>query len=278
MIQVYEKVEGCVKSIRNQVEFCPEVGLVMGSGLGKFAESIQVVKRVEYKDIEGFPQSTVVGHQGCLVFGFIGEVKVVIMQGRVHFYEGYDMNDVVLPIRVMCRLGIEKLVLTNAVGGINESFQVGDFMMITDHITALIKSPLIGSNIEAYGTRFPDMTDVYKKVLQENIRVVAKECGIDLKEGVYLQTTGPNYETPAEIRLYKMWGADAVGMSTACEAMVANHMGVSVCGISCITNMASGMSEGKLSHSEVTEVAKKKEEMFELLINSIVKKIGIKAV
>ncbi len=273
MNHVYEKVEKCVKSIQKQIEFVPEVGLVMGSGLGKFADTVQVVKRIKYRDIEGFPISTVEGHQGRLVFGYIGAVKVVVMQGRIHFYEGYDMSDVVLPIRVMCRLGIQRLLLTNAVGGINPSFHVGDFMMITDHIAALIQSPLIGANIESYGTRFPDMTEVYDKDLREKIREAARVCDIELKEGVYLQTTGPNYETPAEIRLYKMWGADAVGMSTACEAMAAHHMGVAVCGVSCITNMASGISQEKLSHDDVTAIANKNKFIFASLVENIVKKM-----
>ena len=192
------------------------------------------------------------------------------MQGRVHYYEGYPMQDVVLPTRLMGMMGAKKLLLTNAAGGVNPSFRPGDFMLIKDHITTAVPSPLIGPNIEELGTRFPDMSEVYSKKLQDIIRKSAKDCGIPLQEGVYVQLTGPNYETPAEIRMVRSWGADAVGMSTACEAMAARHMGMEVCGISCITNMAAGVSNAKLNHAEVQETADRVAKDFEKLVTDVI--------
>ena len=192
------------------------------------------------------------------------------MQGRVHYYEGYDMSDVVLPTRLMGMMGAKKIILTNAAGGINETFSPGDFMMITDHISTHVPSPLIGPNMDEIGTRFPDMSEVYSKKLQDIVRKSAGECGIDLKEGVYIQLTGPNYETPAEIRMCRILGGDAVGMSTACEAMAARHMGLEVCGISCITNMAAGVSDRPLDHQEVQEIADKVSGEFKKLITAVI--------
>ncbi len=214
--------------------------------------------------------STVKGHKGRFVFGYVEEVPVVIMQGRVHYYEGYQMSDVVLPTRLMGMLGAKKIVLTNAAGGVNTEFEAGDFMMITDHITTGVPSPLIGPNMEELGTRFPDMSQVYSARLQNVIRKCAEECSIDIKEGVYVQFTGPNYETPAEVRLARSWGGDAVGMSTACEAMAAHHMGMEVCGISCITNMAAGISKAELNHKEVQETADRVAKSFKELVTKIV--------
>lgn len=271
---MYNKLVTCLESVRMKTDFKPEVGLVLGSGLGDYADEIKIVKTIDYTEIDGFPVSTVKGHKGRFVFGYVGEVPVVIMQGRVHYYEGYEMSDVVLPIRLMGMMGIKKLILTNAAGGANESYKPGDFMMITDHITTGVPSPLIGPNIEELGTRFPDMSEVYSVRLQGIIRKCAKKCGIDIREGIYVQFTGPNYETPAEIRLAKAWGADAVGMSTACEAMAARHMGLEVCGISCITNMAAGISQQKLDHKEVQETADRVSKMFKVLITEIVNHLG----
>ena len=239
---MYKKLEKCLKSIREKTDFKPEKAVILGSGLGDYAEKIKIEKIVKYTDIEDFPVSTVQGHKGQFVFGYVEDVPVVLMQGRVHYYEGYPMQDVVLPTRLMGMMGAKKILLTNAAGGVNPSFRPGDFMLIKDHITTAVPSPLIGPNIEELGTRFPDMSEVYSKKLQDIIRKSAKDCGIPLQEGVYVQLTGPNYETPAEIRMVRSWGADAVGMSTACEAMAARHMGMEVCGISCITNMAAGVS------------------------------------
>ena len=239
----------------------------------KNGEKIKIEKIVKYTEIEGFPVSTVQGHKGQFVFGYVGEVPVVLMQGRVHYYEGYPMQDVVLPTRLMGMLGAKKILLTNAAGGVNPSFKPGDFMMITDHITTAVPSPLIGPNIEELGTRFPDMSEVYSRRIQDIIRESAKDCGIELKEGVYVQLTGPNYETPAEIRMVRSWGADAVGMSTACEAMAARHMGMEVCGISCITNMAAGVSKEKLNHAEVQETADRVAVDFAKLVTEVIKKM-----
>jgi purine-nucleoside phosphorylase len=270
---MYQKLMTCFKSIKNKInldQFEPEIGLVLGSGLGDYADEIRIIDTVEYAEIEGFPVSTVAGHKGRFVFGYIGNIPIAAMQGRVHYYAGYPMSDVVLPIRLMGLLGVKKLILTNAAGGINSSFVPGDFMMITDHITTAIPSPLIGPNLDQLGPRFPDMSEVYSIRLQKIIRDCAKTCHINLKEGVYVQFTGPNYETPAEIRLAKSWGGDAVGMSTACEAMAARHMGLEVCGISCITNMAAGISKQKLNHKEVQETADRVAKSFQNLITELI--------
>lgn len=271
--RMYNKLMTCLASVREKTDFKPEVGLILGSGLGSFADEIEVVQTIEYADIEGFPVSTVAGHKGRFVFGYVGGTPVVIMQGRVHYYEGYSMADVVLPTRLMGLLGIKKLILTNAAGGINSEFKPGDFMMITDHITTAVPSPLIGPNLDELGPRFPDMSEVYSKYLQEIIKKSAEECGIKMQEGVYVQLTGPNYETPAEIRMCRAWGADAVGMSTACEAMAARHMGIEVCGISCITNMAAGITREKLDHVEVQETADRVAESFKKVISKILEKM-----
>lgn len=270
MNPVYEKLQKCYESYKAKIDFTPKVALVLGSGLGDYADDIRVTDTLDYHDIEGFPVSTVPGHKGRFIFGYVGEVPVVCMQGRVHYYEGYPMTDVVLPTRLMGMMGAKKLILTNAAGGANPDYKPGDFMMITDHITTGIPSPLIGANIDELGVRFPDMSEVYSRRLQEVIRKCADKCGISLQEGVYVQFTGPNYETPAEVRLAQRWGGDAVGMSTACEAMAARHMGLEVCGISCITNMAAGISKEELNHKEVQETADRVAKSFKELITEIV--------
>ena len=267
---MYQKLLACVESVRKKTDFKPEVGVILGSGLGDYADGITIEAVVDYTDIQGFPVSTVSGHKGRFVFGFVKETPVVIMQGRVHYYEGYAMSDVVLPIRLMGMLGAKKLMLTNAAGGVNENFKPGDFMMITDHITTGVPSPLIGSNIDELGQRFPDMSEVYSRRLCKVIRHAAKKCGIGIREGVYVQFTGPNYETPAEIRMLRCLGADAVGMSTACEAMAARHMGLEVCGISCITNLAAGVSDVKLDHKEVKETADRVSADFKRLVTEVI--------
>lgn len=274
MSKEYDKLLRCYHSVREKISFEPQVALILGSGLGDYAEQIQVEAVLDYHDIEGFPVSTVLGHKGRFVFGYIQNVPVVIMQGRVHFYEGYDMHDVVLPTRLMGMLGAKVLFLTNAAGGMQKGMHAGDFMLITGHISSFVPSPLIGPNIEELGTRFPDMSEVYKKDLQEIIRNTAINCGIPLKEGVYVQTTGPNYETPEEIRMYRSLGADAVGMSTACEAMAANHMGMRVCGISCISNLAAGISENPLTHAEIQKTADRVAPLFQQLITASIVNIA----
>lgn len=267
---MYRKLMTCLESVRKKTDFKPEAALILGSGLGDFADGIQVEQTVSYADIEGFPVSTVKGHKGRFVFGYVEKIPVVIMQGRVHYYEGYAMPDVVLPTRLMGMLGAKKILLTNAAGGVNPAYKPGDFMMITDHITTGVPSPLIGPNIDELGIRFPDMSQVYSLRLQDVIRKCAGECDINLREGVYVQFTGPNYETPAEVRLARSWGGDAVGMSTACEAMAAHHMGMEVCGISCITNMAAGISGEKLDHKEVQETADRVAKSFRELVTRVV--------
>ena len=254
MSEIYDKLMNCCKSVRSRTDFEPKVALVLGSGLGDYADSIKVVTEIEYKDIEGFPVSTVPGHAGKFIFGYVGEVPVVCMKGRVHYYEGYPVSDVVLPARLMKLLGAEILFLTNASGGMNKSFKAGDLMLITDHIGMFVPNPLIGQNADELGTRFPDMSHVYDLDLQEIIRNAAKQNQIDLKEGVYVQLTGPSYESPAEIKMLSGF-ADAVGMSTVVEAIAANHAGMKICGISCICNLAAGMNPTPLSHKEVQEAA-----------------------
>ena len=271
---MYKKLMACVASIREKTDFKPEAALILGSGLGDYADGIRTEAVVDYSDIEGFPVSTVAGHKGRFVFGCVGEVPVVIMQGRVHYYEGYPMADVVLPTRLMGMLGAKKLLLTNAAGGINESFEPGTLMMITDHIATAVPNPLIGANIGELGVRFPDMSEVYSHRLREVIRDSAKQCGVAIREGVYVQLTGPSYETPAEIRMCRGLGGDAVGMSTACEAIAAHHMGMEVCGISCITNLAAGISKVKLDHKEVQETADRVSADFKKLVTQVILNMG----
>ena len=273
MNPVYQKLTTCYKSLRALTNFQPKFALVLGTGLGAFADRIRIVQTVSYHAIEGFPTSTVEGHKGQYVFGYVGAVPVVIMQGRVHYYEGYPMSDVVLPTRLMGLLGAKKIILTNAAGGVNYNFKPGDFMLITDHITTAVPNPLIGENIDELGTRFPDMSEVYAPELQEKVRKAAEKLQIPLQEGVYMQFTGPSYETPAEIRMCRTWGGDAAGMSTACEAVAANHMGMKVCGISCITNLAAGMSKQKLDHKEVQETADRVSRQFKQLVTEVIKTI-----
>lgn len=275
MNQIYEKLQGCLKSIREKTDFVPKAAIVLGSGLGDYANDIKVVTEIDYSEIDNFPVSTVPGHAGKFIFGYVGEVPVVCMKGRVHYYEGYDISDVVLPTRLMKLMGAEILFLTNASGGINESFQAGDFMLITDHISVFVPNPLIGQNIEELGTRFPDMSEVYDKELQQLIREAANENNISLQEGVYIQFTGPSFESPIEIRMAGALGADAVGMSTAVEAIAANHMGMKICGISCVCNLAAGISPNPLTHDEVQEAASKAAPMFKKLVTESVKKFGV---
>ena len=274
MNQIYEKLLNCSNAVKSKVKFQPEVALILGSGLGDYAKEMQVEESIEYSEIEGFPVSTVSGHQGRFLFGYVEGVPVVAMQGRVHFYEGYPMSDVVLPVRLMGLLGAKTVILTNAAGGVNFNFQPGDLMMITDQITTAVPSPLIGANLDELGPRFPDMSEVYDKGLREIIKQAARNVKVSIQSGVYMQFTGPSYETPAEIRMCRALGADAAGMSTACEAMAARHMGLKVCGISCITNMAAGMSNQPLNHKEVQETADRVAKEFKALVTETIRLIG----
>jgi len=274
MNEIYKKLINCRDIVRAKTDFVPKVALVLGSGLGGYASEIDIKETVSYDEIEGFPVSTVPGHQGRFVFGYVKDVPLVIMQGRVHYYEGYPMSDVVLPIRLMGLLGAESLFLTNAVGGINPGFAAGDFMLIRDHILYSVPSPLIGENIDEIGTRFPDMSEVYKTDLRDKIKATAKDLDLKLHEGVYIQFSGPSFETPAEIRACAALGADVVGMSTACEAVAANHMGMKVCGISCVSNLAAGISKTPLTHEEVQEMADKAAPRFKALVTESIIRIG----
>ena len=273
MNENYEKLTKCFECVQQKITFKPEIALILGSGLGDYADTMEVVETLDYHDIEGFPVSTVPGHKGRFVFGYAGGVPIVAMQGRVHFYEGYKPQDVVLPIRLMKLMGAKVLFLTNAAGGINRSFNAGDFMLITDQISMSVPSPLIGENIDELGVRFPDMSEVYSRRLRKIIENSAVTAGVPLRRGVYIQTTGPQYETPAEIRAYERLGADAVGMSTAIEAIAARHAGMEICGISCISNLAAGLSVNPLTHAEVQETADRVAPLFKKLVTQAIKDI-----
>ena len=270
----YKRIMACVECIQKKVNFHPKVALVLGSGLGDYGDNIDIRYRVDYAEIDNFPISTVEGHQGRFLFGYIKDVPVVVMQGRIHYYEGYSMSDVVLPIRLMHLMGAEILMLTNSSGGLNPDFVPGDLMMITDQISTFVPSPLIGKNIDELGTRFPDMTHIYDISLQQMIRDAAKDMDFSLKEGVYIQFTGPNYESPAEVRMARLLGADAVAMSTACEAVAAKHMGMRICGISCISNMAAGITGQPLSHEEVKTAGERVAPIFSKLVTESIIKMG----
>ncbi|MBQ8199193.1 MAG: purine-nucleoside phosphorylase [Lachnospiraceae bacterium] len=272
MNEVYAKLQDCLKSVREKTDFVPKVAIVLGSGLGDYADDIRVECEISYEEIKGFPVSTVPGHAGKFIFGYVGEVPVVCMKGRVHYYEGYPISDVVLPTRLMKLMGAEILFLTNASGGVNPSFGAGDFMLITDQISVFAPNPLMGPNIDELGTRFPDMTEIYDKQLCDIIRSTAKENDIKLQEGVYIQFTGPSFESPAEVRMAGLLGADAVGMSTAVEAITANHMGMRICGISCVCNLGAGLSANPLTHEEVQEAANKAAPLFKKLLTESVKR------
>jgi purine-nucleoside phosphorylase len=270
MNPVYEKLLKCYECYKSKIDFEPKVAVVLGSGLGGFAKVVDVKAELPYSEIEGFPVSTVPGHAGKFIFGYLNEVPVVLMQGRVHYYEGYDITDVVLPTRLMKMMGAEILFLTNASGGINPAYHAGAFMLIKDHLSCFAPNPLIGPNIDELGTRFPDMTHVYDEKLQNIIKDVAKENNIELFDGVYAQLTGPSFESPAEIQMLHKMGVDAVGMSTVVEAIAANHMGMKICGVSCVCNLAAGMSPTPLTHEEVQEAANAAAPRFEkLLVESV---------
>lgn len=274
MTKAYERLLKCYQCFKDKINFKPEVALVLGSGLGDYADTIRVEAVLDYHDIEGFPVSTVSGHRGRFVFGYVGGVPVVIMQGRVHYYEGYSMEDVVLPTRLMKMMGARILFLTNASGSVNYDYKAGDFMMITDQISNFVPSPLIGPNEEMLGERFSDMSEIYRKDLCEIIRGAAADLQIPLQEGTYIQLSGPNFETPHEVKMCRILGGDAVGMSTACEAIAANHMGMKVCGISCISNLGCGMTDQPLSAEEVKETADRVAPLFKQLITESIVRIG----
>lgn len=266
MHKEYERLLTALEAVRKVTDFVPEVGIVLGSGLGAFGEKIEKVAEIAYGDIPGFPVSTAPGHAGRFLFGYVEKTPVAVMQGRVHMYEGYTGADVAMPARLLKLMGVRIFFLTNASGGIRSDLDAGDLMMLTDHIGFFIPNPLIGANIDELGVRFPDMSEVYDKSLRSVLRAAAGKNGIDLKEGVYVQYSGPSFETPADIRMLGRLGADAVGMSTVVEAMAARHCGLRVCAVSCIANKAAGISPTPLSGEEVIEAANAAAPRFQRLL------------
>ncbi len=268
------QVQQALSYIRSKTDFVPEIAITLGSGLGSYASEIRIECEIPYSEIPEFPVSTVAGHDGRFIMGYVGEVPVICMKGRVHLYEGYTVEEVVRPVRIMHAMGAKILFLTNASGGINASYRAGSLSMITDHISSFVTNPLIGKNDEEEGVRFPDMSEVYDKTLRTVLSNAAEEEQIDLKEGVYVQLTGPSFETPAEIRMLKAVGADMVGMSTVVEAITARHCGMRVCGVSLISNLASGISPDPLSHEEVAQAGILAEPVFKRLVSRAVKMMG----
>jgi purine-nucleoside phosphorylase len=269
-----EKIQEAVAYINAKFPEIPKIGIILGSGLGEYAESFSDPVIIPYSDIPHFPQSTVVGHKGRLLFQKFNHSTLVAMQGRFHHYEGYTPEQVVFPVRVMGKLGIRRLILTNAAGGINPGFEAGDLMLITDHINFMGMNPLRGPHRDEFGERFPDMTHTYDPEDANVFEVVAQKLNIRLRRGVYIAFSGPSYETPAEIRMARTLGADAVGMSTVPEAIVATQMGIRVSGVSCITNMAAGMSGAKLAHQEVMETANRVRKQFIALIDGVIQQFA----
>lgn len=249
----YAQLEDCVTQIREVTDFKPDIAIVLGSGLGGFVDSMDIVATIPYEEIDGFPQSTVEGHSGNLVFGTLGGENLVVMQGRVHLYEGYDVHDVVLPLRVLHMLGADTVILTNAVGSLNPEYRTGTFVVAEDQISDFVPSPLVGENISELGERFPSMNGAFDEELRDLVLAKGEELDITVHSGVFLQVTGPQYETPAEIKMFRSLGADTIGMSTAVEVIAARHMEMRVCSIGCVTNMASGMEEEELNHESVME-------------------------
>jgi len=271
---VYQKIKETVEFIRRKTPLQPVIGIILGSGLGAFAESFSERTVIPYSSIPNFPFSTVAGHSGSLVIGKVAGVPVVALQGRVHLYEGYPISEVVYPARVIGCLGIRRLIVTNAAGGINTGFKPGDLMVITDHINLTGSNPLVGPNIDELGSRFPDMSHAYDPAMREITLGFAREREIVLQQGVYVGLLGPSYETPAEIRMCRVLGADAVGMSTVPEVIVAGHLGIPVLGISCITNMAAGILPQKLTHQEVLDTTRRVENTFSALLTGIIPQLG----
>ena len=270
---IYERVEETASHIRSRCGAPPDTAVVLGSGLGDFADQLVDEVAAPYSDLPHWPPSTVVGHSGRLVIGSLGARRVAALAGRAHFYEGHDLSTVAFPIRVMGRLGVKQVILTNAAGGINTAFAQGALMIIDDHINLLGSNPLIGPNDDRIGARFPDMTDVYSPRLRRIADEAAVAAGVPVTHGVYLATPGPSYETPAEIRFFRSIGADVVGMSTVPEAIAARHMGLEVLGVSCITNMAAGVLPGPLNHEEVLETTRRVRGSFIALLEAIVARL-----
>ncbi len=274
MIDIFTLADTAAQFILQRAPLRPKVGLVLGSGLGAFADSLSDATKIPYSEIPSFPQSTAIGHAGCLVIGNAGAVAVAAMQGRVHQYEGYSAQQVALPIRVFARMGIKSVILTNAAGGINLGYSQGALVLIRDHINLQGTNPLVGPNDERFGVRFPDMTHTYSRACREITREEAAKLGIMLHEGIYAALLGPSYETPAEIEHLRRIGADLVGMSTVAEVIAARHMGLNVLAISCVTNMAAGILDQPLSHAEVMETGERVRSIFESLLKAVLPRIA----
>jgi purine-nucleoside phosphorylase len=273
MTSAYSRIQEAVTAVKQRQPQIPSVGLILGSGLGSYAGTLKNRIEIPFAEIPNFPHSTVAGHEGKLVLGEAEGVPVAALQGRVHFYEGYSMEQVIFPVRVLGGLGIRRLIVTNAAGGVNTGFNVGDLMLITDHINLTGTHPLLGPNIDDLGVRFPDMSDAYCAAMRAEALKVAAEMGIALRQGVYIGLSGPSYETPAEIRMCRILGGDAVGMSTVPEVIAASHMGMQVLGISCITNMAAGILAAKLTHQEVMDTTARVRETFISLVSGIIPRV-----
>jgi purine-nucleoside phosphorylase len=270
---LYERAEHAARTIHARAGEDVRVALVLGSGLGAFADELEGARAIPYSEIPGFARPTVEGHAGRLVVGRAGGVTVAAMQGRFHFYEGYTLEEVTFPVRVLGLLGAKSLVLTNAAGGLNNSYEQGALILISDHLNLMGTNPLLGRNDERFGPRFPDMTEVYDREYQEAAIAEAREMGLDLRRGIYAALTGPSYETPAEIRMMRLLGADAVGMSTVPEAIVARHMGLRVLGLSCITNLAAGVLDRPINHEEVIETGERVRETFAELLRRVIPRL-----
>ncbi|MET0622804.1 MAG: purine-nucleoside phosphorylase [Pyrinomonadaceae bacterium] len=270
---LYERAEHAARFLRARSDLDVRVALILGSGLGAFAGELEEAEAVPYSEIPGFARPTVEGHAGRLVIGRVGATAVAAMQGRFHFYEGYTLEEVTFPIRVLGLLGAKSLVVTNAAGGLNNSYEQGSLVLISDHLNLMGTNPLLGRNDERFGPRFPDMTEVYDREYQEVAIAESREMGLELRRGVYAALTGPSYETPAEIRMLRLLGADAVGMSTVPEAIVARQMGLRVLGFSCITNMAAGVLDKPINHEEVIETGERVRETFAGLLRRVIPKL-----
>jgi purine-nucleoside phosphorylase len=272
-LELAKQIEEARAFVASRIAFPPKVGLVLGSGLGVMADEVEDAVEIQYGEIPHFPVSTVEGHAGTFVFGRLAGTPVAVMKGRFHYYEGYTLTQVTFPVRVMKALGVDTLVVTNAAGGIVPEWEAGDLMVIRDHLNLMFRNPLIGPNDDRLGPRFPDMSNAYASELRALAHEVAKSQGLTLREGVYVGLTGPSYETPAEIRMLRVLGGDAVGMSTVPEVIVANHMGMRVLGISCIANKAAGILDTPLSHEEVIEITQRIRSRFVALVREIVSRL-----
>ncbi|MGH9421608.1 MAG: purine-nucleoside phosphorylase [Thermoanaerobaculia bacterium] len=269
-----EAIDEAVRFVRSRTSIQPQVGVILGSGLGNVVDALEIETAISYSDIPGAKASTVAGHQGRMILAHVNQTPVVVLQGRIHYYEGHEMAEVMFLSRVLGRLGVKKLIVTNAAGGINTKFKAGDLMVISDHINLMGINPLRGPNLDELGVRFPDMSEAYPASLRDLARDVARELGQLLQEGVYLALSGPTYETPAEIRAFRVLGADAVGMSTVPEVIALSQMGIPVLGISCITNMAAGILNQKLTHQEVMETTARVQNDFTALVLGCLQRLG----